>query len=109
MSSLFRNAEFEEPEESGELRLLRAILSRAGVDYLSTYAEEETVEVCQLGGTFRRVKVTNEVSAWLWEDNIDPWSFLWICEQISEDSLALATKIRNKLLRKKEQDIISYG
>lgn len=77
--------------ESSEMRLLRAILKLAILDYLSNGKGIATISSNPKHDKRRAQK-------WLFSDPVTPdsppFSFGWICQHLSEDYLGLAKRIR---------------
>ena len=95
------NEQIAETKETSEMRLLRAVLKSAVLDYLSTGDG-----ISAISNNWKLDQ--KRAKSWLFHEpivpNSPPFSFGWICQHLGEDYTGLANRIRTALKTLKAQE-----
>ena len=97
-----------EPHELPEMRLLRAVLKIAALDYLSNGKGLATISQNHKANA-------RQAKNWLFSDPLKPdappFSFCWVCQHLTSDYLAFALRFRAALteLKSKQENSLDGG
>ena len=93
--------DYEEPYETQEIKLLRAVVNRALLDFLGPEFHMLVRNTINSPNVPKTIHVSGKhlATLWLWSDSVKPFSFLWCLEHLSDRPTNLSKVLRSNLLK----------